>query len=366
MNCLFKKPRAVGAFFLAAIASFFCLLAVAAPFSDHGNGTVTDHATGLMWMQCSVGQTWQAGSPASCIDTASTMIWQNALQAAFSANTVAQFGYADWRLPNLKELESLVDIEKSNPAIDPSAFPNTMSDYYWSSTSTSQTISLSSAWLVGFSDTYAGVGYATNGNARARLVRGGQYFGPFDALRAGTDPDTYTAASPGGGDITVVFTNSSLPNCGYVKSQYISVNEVPELPPTGVTFPHGLFDFATSLCDVGGAQRFTITYPTAIPEGAQYWKYGPTAVDATPHWYTLPDSQVSISADRKTWTITITDGGLGDDDLLANGAVLDQGGPGVPAGARASGVSVPLLPLPLVVLLAGIIGIVGVRRFRRF
>jgi hypothetical protein len=69
-----------------------------------------------------------------------------------------------------------------------------------------------------------------------------------------------------------------------------------------------------------------------LPPGTRYWKYGPTADDPTPHWYVLP-----ATLNGNTAIITITDGGLGDDDLVADGDIEDQGGPGVP-GAGATGI----------------------------
>ena len=56
--------------------------------------------------------------------------------------------------------------------------------------------------------------------------------------------------------------------------------------------------------------------------GTQYWKYGPTAGNTSPHWYTMPATIVG-----NTITLSITDGGLGDDDLAVNGAIVDAGGP---------------------------------------
>ena len=43
-------------------------------------------------------------------------------------------GKTDWRLPNIKELESLTDDARYNPAIDTNFFPNAYASYYWSST----------------------------------------------------------------------------------------------------------------------------------------------------------------------------------------------------------------------------------------
>jgi len=65
-------------------------------YSDNGNGTVTDHHTGLMWKQCSEGQ-----SGAACSGSVTTMRWAAALAAGANSSFA---GFNDWRLPNTKEL----------------------------------------------------------------------------------------------------------------------------------------------------------------------------------------------------------------------------------------------------------------------
>lgn len=102
-------------------------------FVDNGDGTITDRASGLMWSQVDFG----------------SYDWQQALSFADSANYA---GYDDWRLPNVKELQSIIDYSRSpsatnaeniGPAIDPlfscTAITNEAgaSDYgyYWTSTS---------------------------------------------------------------------------------------------------------------------------------------------------------------------------------------------------------------------------------------
>ena len=72
---------------------------------------------------------------------------------------------------------------------------------------------------------------------------------------------------------------------------------------------------------------FTVTYPLALDAGTQYYKHGPTPGNSTAHWYVLPATIAGNTA-----TFSITDGALGDDDLAANGTVVDQGGPGAPGG----------------------------------
>lgn len=75
-------------------------------FTDNGNGTITDRATGLMWMKD---------------DNGAGVTWEAALRYAHSSSHA---GYRDWRLPNAKELQSIVDYSRSpatthSAAIDP-------------------------------------------------------------------------------------------------------------------------------------------------------------------------------------------------------------------------------------------------------
>ena len=80
---------------------------------------VTDNLTGLMWVR----------SPSSVNDT-----WVNALTAA---DNLTLCGFSDWRLPNLNELESLVNSEAANQAtfLNDQGFTGVQADYYWSSSS---------------------------------------------------------------------------------------------------------------------------------------------------------------------------------------------------------------------------------------
>ncbi|HLX24295.1 MAG TPA: DUF11 domain-containing protein [Usitatibacter sp.] len=99
-------------------------------------------------------------------------------------------------------------------------------------------------------------------------------------------------------------------------------NPIPSTAPApGITFPQGLFALSATGCTVGSTVTVTLTYPQSIA-GATYWKYGPTSGNPAPHWYPFP---AVISGN--TATLTITDGGLGDDDLIANGVISDPGGP---------------------------------------
>jgi len=95
-------------------------------YTVHGDGTVTDTATGLMWKQCLEGQS----GPACATGTPTGYNWGDALALA-EASTFA--GYGDWRLPNQKELRTLVEECRASPAINDAVFPNTPANSYaWS------------------------------------------------------------------------------------------------------------------------------------------------------------------------------------------------------------------------------------------
>ena len=105
-------------------------------YSSNG-AEVTDAQAGLVWRRCSEGQIWSAGI---CSGTPTTFTHEQALAYA-RTQTV-------WRIPNVKELSSLVDTSRFNPAIDGNAFPLTPSALYWSASPDVRLPSL--AWAVDF------------------------------------------------------------------------------------------------------------------------------------------------------------------------------------------------------------------------
>jgi hypothetical protein len=94
-------------------------------FVDNGDGTITDRATGLMWTKN---------------DSGKPMNWQKALEYA---ENLKHAGYNDWRLPNAKELQSIIDYSSApdarnrfarGAAIDPIFNINETESYFWTST----------------------------------------------------------------------------------------------------------------------------------------------------------------------------------------------------------------------------------------
>ena len=137
-----------------------------APFTVSADGTeVTDGRTGLVWRRCAEGMVASGGS---CTGTASTFTHEQALTRARDQATSTSVA---WRLPNVKELASIADRSKSNPAIDTAAFPATPANSFWSSSPHGGVASL--AWVVFFD--FGFVGDGSRGNAfPVRLVRAGQ------------------------------------------------------------------------------------------------------------------------------------------------------------------------------------------------
>lgn len=101
-------------------------------FTNNGDGTVTDRATGLTWSRA---------------DSGTGQMWSNALAWVQSRNAAGYLGYADWRMPNVKELQGIVNYSNAPdynglPAIDTNYFTCTTITneagqpdfpYYWTS-----------------------------------------------------------------------------------------------------------------------------------------------------------------------------------------------------------------------------------------
>lgn len=123
-------------------------------FTSDGEGAVIDNRTGLMWQQA---------------EADSAMNWEEALNYARGLEFA---GFADWRLPNVKELQSLHDETAVRPSISTEFFPSARPELYWSSTTLINREG-DRAWTMDFNLGIVSYNPKTD-RLRVRLVRSGQ------------------------------------------------------------------------------------------------------------------------------------------------------------------------------------------------
>ena len=139
-------------------------------YTDNGDGTISDQHTGLMWMTCTYGQTYSSGS---CTGTATSGDWEDAFAAADTSNAAnngdGTYGHKDWRLPNKKELSSIVDLGNTPSTVNQTIFPSTQGAAYW--TSTPSAADDSKAFTIDFTTATYGAATRSTNAIYVRLVR---------------------------------------------------------------------------------------------------------------------------------------------------------------------------------------------------
>ncbi len=147
-------------------------------FVNNADGTVTDNLTGLMWMaEANCILTFHAGFDGDATPNDGLVFWQTALDFVDDVNA-ATYGcgvstpYTDWRLPNRKELWSLVDFGQSPALPAGHPFVGAISDFYWSSSS--YALDPTNAWVVSLDKGSAYLEVKDFTGHKVWLVRAGQ------------------------------------------------------------------------------------------------------------------------------------------------------------------------------------------------
>lgn len=264
-------------------------------YQDNGDGTVTDLRTNLMWHQCSSGLTG-----ADCLTgTVLTYSWDTALQNPVTVNATGFAGHHDWRLPNTKELESLIELACYDPAINLTLFPNTVSDNYW--TSSPAVYNAGQAWGISFNRGEISGFSRTTATFNVRLVR--TISAVLAIQRSLNDTGiTFGGSYPSGNDTVCNGTTVSQQDCKHGR----------DFTDNDDTDGHAGFSF-TKL-DANGNE---------LPASATSW------------------SCVRDNVTKLIWEVKTTDSGLHDAGWTYtwynSTGINDAGDPGTPSGGACGG-----------------------------
>ncbi len=113
-------------------------------YTIFSNGIVKDNSTGLYWTRCTLYD--KLSETASDCTYHEYYTWNYAIERC---ENLVLGGREDWRLPNIKELQSIVVYYSyENPKINEEAFPGTINSHYWSSTTHINSDNI--AWTIDF------------------------------------------------------------------------------------------------------------------------------------------------------------------------------------------------------------------------
>lgn len=255
-------------------------------FTDNRDGTITHKTTGLTWKRCAEGQNWTG---TTCSGTANTYTFD---QAVTITSTFAN--QSDWRLPNLHELQSILEFGAYNLAINAMIFPNTPSTVYPATSTTlppntpksffwsrwAGTANSSTAWLVSFVDGSLDSMLNVRTDHFVRLVRTGQ---PSSPSPIAIIPTALTVTAP-----------ATLQSSGHTTlstTAAYSDNTSKPVTPTWTTSDPA----AASVSSSGILTAGSVTVDTPVTLTATYTENGVTVtasltITITPAGDTTPDT----------------------------------------------------------------------------
>ena len=180
---------------------------------------------------------------------------------------------------------------------------------------------------------------------------------PSNPVTPLSNPRAFSAPTPTGTGTLGVAVAGGGSTCAFESVQLVPAASAAVPPPARLQFPHGLLDFVLAGCDAGSV-TLTIAYPSALPQGAQYWKLRGGA------W--APYANAAVAAGATAATLTLRDGGPGDDDGDGtNGRIVDPGQVAVAALAGGGAAGIPTLSQRALALLAVLLALAGLGLRRR-
>lgn len=141
--------------------------------------------------------------------------------------------------------------------------------------------------------------------------------------------------STGSGTSTISFSGGGAQCTFDIGADFIALSDVSQPPPVGLEFPHGLVNLQVIDCLPGSTLTFQWTVPQPLSLSAELWQFNGDP-NVTPNWSPFPADIVT-----DTITYTITDGGAGDSDGIADGQIFNVTGPAL--GGNNGAIAVPVL-----------------------
>ena len=291
-------------------------------FTDNGDGTVTHSLTGLMWKQCAEGL---SGAGCATGGPVPAKTWSEALVAAKNANFA---GHSDWRLPNKKELESIVETCGHTPAINQTLFPAIPGNFFWSGSS--YVLDPTLAWYFRFNSD--GASFAVNKGSilYVRLVRGGQPFDTFDA-QGDFIPTAFSFIAQTGAALSTVATSNTISVAGINTVSPISiVGGTYKINGGGYTAVAGTVNNGDTVTvkQTSSASYGTLTTSTLTIGGvAGTFDVTTLAQDTTPAAFTFTaQTGVALSSVATSNTITVAGINSAANISIAGGTYSKNGG----------------------------------------
>jgi len=134
--------------------------------------------------------------------------------------------------------------------------------------------------------------------------------------------NSFTGTLPSGATGTLSFTSTDT-DCAFAGDpQFLSEDSVTPAPQEGVSTIDGVVQFTIDSCAVEATVNISMDYGVALSADATYWK-------AADPWHEIVGATITGSVVE----FSITDGGLGDDDGLANGQIVDTSGAVLASGS---------------------------------
>ena len=150
----------------------------------------------------------------------------------------------------------------------------------------------------------------------------GNYDGNGDGVPDGRQENVASLHTFDGAHYVTIECAGSLDN--------VAAAATPEGAPASVDFPYGVFGFAVTGFPPGAPVAVRILLDGSFPD--IYYKYGPLPGNPQPQWYEFlfeNPSRTGATIAGFEVALHFVDGSRGDDDLAADGVIVDQGGPGV-------------------------------------